>query len=95
MKQEPVKPEEGRAMAERINAFAYVECSTNSMEGISEVIEVAARAALQVYSSRIHNLICSLMSNIFSHWTMTISNKTIADGGITVDFWIIKVHTSN
>ena len=22
-------------------------------------------------------------------------NKTIEDGGITVDFWIIKVHTSN
>ena len=22
-------------------------------------------------------------------------NKTISDGGITVDFWIIKVHTSN
>ena len=22
-------------------------------------------------------------------------NKTISDGGITIDFWIIKVHTSN
>ena len=22
-------------------------------------------------------------------------NKTISDGGITVDFWVIKVHTSN
>ena len=22
-------------------------------------------------------------------------NKTIEDGGITIDFWIIKVHTSN
>ena len=22
-------------------------------------------------------------------------NKTISDGGITVDFWFIKVHTSN
>ena len=22
-------------------------------------------------------------------------NKTIGDGGITVEFWIIKVHTSN
>ena len=22
-------------------------------------------------------------------------NKTISDGGITVDYWIIKVHTSN
>ena len=26
---------------------------------------------------------------------MQISNKTIGDEGITVDFWIIKVHTSN
>ena len=24
-----------------------------------------------------------------------LKNKTISDGGITVDFWIIKVHTSN
>ena len=23
------------------------------------------------------------------------NNKTISDGGITVDFWCIKVHTSN
>ena len=23
------------------------------------------------------------------------NNKTISDGGITVDFWFIKVHTSN
>ena len=24
-----------------------------------------------------------------------LDNKTISDGGITVDFWFIKVHTSN
>ena len=24
-----------------------------------------------------------------------VDNKTISDGGITVDFWFIKVHTSN
>ena len=24
-----------------------------------------------------------------------LRNKAIRDGGITVDFWIIKVHTSN
>ena len=24
-----------------------------------------------------------------------LTNKTISDGGITVDFWFIKVHTSN
>ena len=23
------------------------------------------------------------------------NNKTISDGGITVDFWFIKIHTSN
>ena len=50
MKQEPVKPEEGRAMAEKINAFAYLECSAKSKEGVREVFETATRAALQVRS---------------------------------------------
>jgi hypothetical protein len=49
MKQEPVKPEEGRAMAEKINAFAYLECSAKSKEGVREVFETATRAALQVW----------------------------------------------
>ena len=48
MKQEPVKPEEGSAMAEKINAFAYLECSAKSKEGVKEVFETATRAALQV-----------------------------------------------
>ncbi len=48
MKQEPVKPEEGRAMAEKINAFAYLECSAKSKEGVREVFETSTRAALQV-----------------------------------------------
>ena len=48
MKQEPVKPEEGRAMAEKIRAFAYLECSAKSKEGVREVFETATRAALQV-----------------------------------------------
>ena len=48
MEQEPVKPEEGRAMAEKINAFAYLECSAKSKEGVREVFETATRAALQV-----------------------------------------------
>uniref|UniRef100_A0A182HP32 Ras-like GTP-binding protein Rho1 n=1 Tax=Anopheles arabiensis TaxID=7173 RepID=A0A182HP32_ANOAR len=48
MKQEPVKPQEGRAMAEKINAFAYLECSAKSKEGVREVFETATRAALQV-----------------------------------------------
>ena len=32
---------------------------------------------------------------INSHHTLLILNKTIEERGITVDFWIIKVHTSN
>merc|ERR1711988_1627334 len=48
MKQEPVKPEEGRAMAEKISAFAYLECSAKSKEGVREIFETATRAALQV-----------------------------------------------
>lgn len=47
MKQEPVKPEEGRAMADKINAFAYLECSAKTKDGVREVFETATRAALQ------------------------------------------------
>ena len=53
MKQEPVRPEEGRTMAEKINAFAYLECSAKSKEGVREVFETATRAALQVSESKI------------------------------------------
>ena len=45
MKQEPVKPEDGRTMAEKINAFAYLECSAKSKEGVKEVFDDAARIA--------------------------------------------------
>ena len=31
----------------------------------------------------------------FDCWGYKEFNKTISDGGITVDFWFIKVHTSN
>lgn len=46
-KQEPVKTEEGRAMAEKIGAYAYLECSAKFNEGVREVFETATRAALQ------------------------------------------------
>lgn len=48
MKQEPVRAEEGRQMSERISAFAYLECSAKTKDGVREVFETATRAALQV-----------------------------------------------
>ena len=46
-KQEPVKTDEGRTMAEKIGAYAYLECSAKLNEGVREVFETATRAALQ------------------------------------------------
>lgn len=45
-KQEPVKTEEGRTMAEKIGAYNYLECSAKLNEGVREVFETATRAAL-------------------------------------------------
>ncbi|PIO34888.1 hypothetical protein AB205_0131320 [Aquarana catesbeiana] len=49
---EPVKPEDGREMANRINAFGYLECSAKTKDGVREVFEMATRAALQVRKHR-------------------------------------------
>lgn len=53
--QEPVKPEEGRDMANRISAFGYLECSAKTKEGVREVFEMATRAALQVRKRKKRN----------------------------------------
>ncbi|KAL7673193.1 hypothetical protein ACOME3_008061 [Neoechinorhynchus agilis] len=52
MKQEPVRPEDGRAVAEKINAYAYLECSAKTKEGVREVFEAATRAAISRKSRR-------------------------------------------
>ena len=44
--QEHVKAEDGYAMAERIGAFAYLECSAEWNEGVWEVFENAALAVI-------------------------------------------------
>lgn len=54
MKQEPVKSDDGRAMAERIGAYAYLECSAKTKEGVREVFDSATRAALQRKKPRPH-----------------------------------------
>jgi len=48
MNQNPLKHEEGKAMADKINAVAYLECSAKTKEGVREVFEQATRAALEV-----------------------------------------------
>ena len=60
-----MKPEEGRAMAEKINAFAYLECSAKSKEGVREVFETATRAALQVKKKKQKKCVLPLLISIF------------------------------
>ncbi|XP_063420837.1 ras-like GTP-binding protein RHO [Mytilus trossulus] len=59
-KQEPVRPKDGRAMAEKINAYCYLECSPKTKEGVREVFETATRAALQA-RKKITVVICILL----------------------------------
>ncbi|XP_054996466.1 rho-related GTP-binding protein RhoC isoform X2 [Sorex araneus] len=51
-KQEPVRSEEGRDMANRISAFGYLECSAKTKDGVREVFEMATRAGLQVRKNK-------------------------------------------
>lgn len=60
MKQEPVKFEDGRTMADKINAYAYMECSAKTKEGVRDVFDIATRAALQ--TKKKHKLrLCELL----------------------------------
>ena len=52
VEQEPVKSEEGSLMCERIKAYAYLECSSKTKEGVRDVFTTAARAALMTNERR-------------------------------------------
>ncbi|KAJ3099533.1 GTP-binding protein Rho1 [Phlyctochytrium planicorne] len=45
-RQAPVSPEQGLAMARKIGAYRYLECSAKSREGVFDVFEHATRASL-------------------------------------------------
>jgi len=44
MNQTPVKCEDAESVANEINAFAYLECSAKTKDGVREVFEMAAKA---------------------------------------------------
>lgn len=46
--EQPVKEEDGHAMAEKIGAYAYVECSAKCNEGITEVLETVTHALFNI-----------------------------------------------
>nr|CAB3265569.1 RhoA protein [Phallusia mammillata] len=52
MKQSPVSADEGAAMAEKIGAYGYVECSARTKEGVRNVFEIATKAALQTKKAK-------------------------------------------
>ena len=55
--------EQGKCLAQEINAIAYVECSAKTNEGTKEVAEVAVKAALQFErkNSKESNKKCALL----------------------------------
>jgi Ras homolog gene family, member A len=50
--QAPVSFEEGLAVAQKIGAYKYLECSARTQEGVKEVFEHATRAALLAKTKR-------------------------------------------
>ena len=44
--QVPVSSDKSKAMANKISAHAYVECSAKFQQGVQDVFETAAKAAL-------------------------------------------------
>ena len=52
LKQAPVTSVEGSMMCERINGYVYLECSAKAMEGVRDVFETAARAALTTVTTK-------------------------------------------
>ncbi|CAL8135166.1 unnamed protein product [Orchesella dallaii] len=58
--QEPVKYNDGYEMAEKVGAFAYLESSAKTGEGVREVFEAATRAAIQIKKKKKRSK-CSIM----------------------------------
>lgn len=51
--QHPVTTEEGQAVAQKIGAYKYLECSAKTNEGVREVFESATRAAMLKHKPKV------------------------------------------
>ncbi|CAA7271360.1 unnamed protein product [Cyclocybe aegerita] len=59
--QRPVTPEEGMAVAQKIGAKHYLECSAKTGEGVREVFQYATRAALLTRGKKKHHSGCAIL----------------------------------
>ncbi|XP_054706503.1 ras-like GTP-binding protein Rho1 [Uloborus diversus] len=53
LNQEPVSVEKAYYVAQAINAYGYIECSAKYKDGVTQVFEVAVRAALEKRKKRV------------------------------------------
>ena len=62
-KQEPVKSEEGSLVCERIKAYAYLECSAKTKEGVRDVFTTATKATLteKIWKKKRNKWKCSIL----------------------------------
>ena len=60
-KQELVTPEEGYAESQRIGAYAYLECSAKTKEGVREVFETASTAVLRAREHKHVKVRCAVL----------------------------------
>ena len=47
-----IRSDQGRNMGEKVGAYAYLECSAKTREGVREVFDAATRAALSKKNKR-------------------------------------------
>ncbi|KAJ2661238.1 GTP-binding protein Rho1 [Coemansia sp. RSA 1200] len=59
--QRPVSQEEGAAVAQKIMAYKYLECSAKTGEGVREVFEHATRAAISAAPKRKKKTVCLVL----------------------------------
>lgn len=61
MRQEPVSVEDGQAMAYRIGAQGYLECSAKTKDGVRKIFETATQLAISKKKKKSSGKGCSVL----------------------------------